>query len=142
MSENKIRGYRNFSTKIWNIARFVDMSRSSEPKARGDKKEHKEYLQGFDDLRTEVTEHLDAFEFHLAAEKIYHYIWHTLADKIVEAEKENLKSGTDKEKAESAALLEELLIGSLKLLHPFMPFITEEIYQIFRPGKMLMVEPW
>ena len=49
--------------------------------------------------------------------------------------------GTDAEKA-SYALLEYLLLESLKILHPFMPFITEEIYQIFRPGKMLMVENW
>ena len=85
---------------------------------------------------------MDNFEFHLAGEKLYHYVWHELADVIIEAEKEKLKNGTDEEKAASYAVLEQLLLESLKMLHPFMPFITEEIYQIFRPGKMLMVEKW
>jgi valyl-tRNA synthetase len=89
-----------------------------------------------------VAKHIDDFEFHLAAEKIYHYIWHTFADKIIEAEKKKLYDGSDAEKNESYAVLEYLLLESLIMLHPFMPFITEEIYQIFRPGKMLMVEKW
>ena len=93
-------------------------------------------------LKSEVTKHLETFEFHLAGEKLYHYIWHTLADKIIESEKGKLRDGNDEEKAKSYALLEHLLLRSLKMLHPFMPFITEEIYQIFRPGRVLMVEPW
>jgi valyl-tRNA synthetase len=142
MSESKIKGYRNFSTKIWNIARFVEMYQVSGVRCQVNGEKHKEYLKEFETLKTEVTGHLENFEFHLAAEKIYHYIWHTLADKIIEAEKETLKSGTDAEKAESYAVLEQLLLESMKLLHPFMPFITEEIYQTFRPGKMLMIEQW
>ena len=62
--------------------------------------------------------------------------------KIIEAEKSKLRDGSADEKAKSYELLEYLLLESLKMLHPFMPFITEEIYQIFRPGKMLMVERW
>jgi len=95
-----------------------------------------------DTLKLEVTKYIDNFEFHLAGEKLYHYTWHRLADEIIEQEKKTLADGTDAEKAESYALLEHLLLGSLTMLHPFMPFITEEIYQIFRPGKMLMVEKW
>ena len=148
MSENKIRGYRNFSTKIWNIARFVNQySALSVRNPENDRKietqdRHAEYLKEFESLKTEITKHLDDFEFHLAAEKTYHYVWHTLADKIIEEEKGFLKNGTPEEQAASYAILEELLLGSLRLLHPFMPFITEEIYQIFRPEKMLMVEKW
>lgn len=140
LNEDRIRGYRNFATKIWNIARFIQMNKPTEAgvvavEARAEVKE-------LASLRTEVTAHLDAFEFHLAGEKLYHYIWHTLADKIVEAEKPKLRDGDAAEKAEAYALLEYLLLGSLKLLHPFMPFITEEISGIFRPGTMLMTEKW
>jgi valyl-tRNA synthetase len=155
LAEDRIRGYRNFSTKIWNIARFIQMNKPANyplPTANGkkppenplesdpviDREEIKELLA----LKSEITAHLEAFEFHLAAEKIYHYTWHTLADKIIETEKTKLRDGSDEEKAESSALLESLLLESLKMLHPFMPFITEEIYQIFQPGKTLMVERW
>ena len=142
LSEDRVRGYRNFSTKIWNIARFVDMNRTKGHEVRAMSETHKKYIEAIEDLKKEVTAHLDNFEFHLAGEKLYRYIWHELADVIIEAEKEKLRNGTDKEKAASYAFLELLLLESLKILHPFMPFITEEIYQIFRPGKMLMVEKW
>ncbi|MGC9599599.1 MAG: class I tRNA ligase family protein [Minisyncoccia bacterium] len=147
--EQKVKGYRNFSTKIWNIARFINMNKPAEigtasAAARADKsalakrKEIKELAA----LKKEVTAHLEHFDFHLAAEKLYHYVWHTLADKIVEAEKDKLRDGSAEEKAASYALLEHLLLESLKILHPFMPFVTEEIYDIFCPGKMLMVTRW
>ncbi len=150
--EQKVKGYRNFSTKLWNIARFIYMNKPVETDAadtttaaaRADapalakRKEIKEFAA----LKKEVTAHLEDFDFHLAAEKLYHYVWHTLADKIVEAEKNKLHGGAAAEKAESYALLERLLLGSLTMLHPFMPFLTEEIYDIFRPGKMLMVARW
>ncbi len=139
--EQRVKGYRNFSTKIWNIARFIDMNRPAGIGGAPDIAKRAE-VKEFEKLKTEVSAHLDSFEYHLAAEKTYHYIWHTLADKIVEAEKKNLRDGSDKQKKESYALLEYLLLGSLKLLHPFMPFITEEVHSIFRPGKMLMVERW
>jgi valyl-tRNA synthetase len=145
LSEDRIRGYRNFSTKIWNIARFIQMNKpAAESSLKIDEKklaEH-EYTKEFVALKNEVTAHIETFEFHLAGEKLYHYIWHTLADKIIEAEKKSLRDGSDEEKAMSYVLLESLLLESLKALHPFMPFITEEIYQIFRPGRMLMVERW
>ncbi len=155
LSENRIRGYRNFSTKLWNIARFIQMNKPVEMDAadattatanaaRADEPalaKHEE-VKELAALKKEVTAHLESFDFHLAAEKLYHYVWHTVADKIVEAKKNKLRDGTAAEKAESYALLEHLLLESLKMLHPFMPFLTEEIYDIFRPGKMLMVERW
>ena len=162
--EQRVKGYRNFSTKIWNVARFIEMNKPVAPSValaearthvpsttsvipakagiQVSSETHKKYLSDLAALKKEVTAHLDNFEFHLAAEKLYHYVWHELADVIIEAEKEKLRNGTDEEKAASYAVLEQLLLESLKMLHPFMPFITEEIYQIFRPGKMLMVEKW
>jgi valyl-tRNA synthetase len=142
LSEDRIRGYRNFSTKLWNIARFINMNKPEKELPTnvfpGDRAEIKE----LDELKRDITNHIDDFEFHLAGEKLYHYTWHRLADEIIEQEKKKLADGTDAEKAQSYALLERLLLGSVTMLHPFMPFITEEIYQIFRPGKMLMVEKW
>jgi valyl-tRNA synthetase len=145
LSEDRVRGYRNFSTKIWNIARFIQMNKpesfdeSAAKKADLFAREEMKELAG---LKLEVTKHINDFEFHLAGEKLYHYVWHTLADKIIEQEKKTLVDGTVAEKAESYALLEHLLLESLKMLHPFMPFITEEIWQIFLPGKMLMIQAW
>ncbi len=149
LSEDRIRGYRNFSTKIWNVARFVHVNKPTNENKQPiiDKKQltsdgKNPHIKELDILKSEVTAHIENFEFHLAAEKLYHYIWHTLADKIIEAEKKNLKEGDAAQKSGSYALLEHLLLESLKLLHPFMPFVTEEIYGIFQPDKMLMVEKW
>jgi valyl-tRNA synthetase len=147
LSEDRVRGYRNFSTKIWNIARFIQMNKpktfaGNARAAAGMDIATRDEIKELDALKAEVTKHIDDFEFHLAGEKLYHYVWHRLADEIVEQEKSALHDGTDAEKATAYALLEHLLLESLTMLHPFMPFITEEIYQIFRPGTMLMVEQW
>jgi valyl-tRNA synthetase len=145
LSEDRVRGYRNFSTKIWNIARFIQMNKPetfSESTAKKIDLSAREEMKELAALRADVTKHIDDFEFHLAGEKLYHYVWHTLADKLIEQEKKKLADGTDAEKSESYALLEYLLLQSLTILHPFMPFITEEIWQIFRPGTMLMIERW
>jgi valyl-tRNA synthetase len=148
LSEDKIRGYRNFSTKIWNIARFIYMNKPIEKNSdlifsnEMFSENHKKYIDEINKLKIEVTQNIEDFEFHLSAEKLYHYIWHTLADKIIEAEKETLKNGSEKEKYESYKILEYLLTESMKLLHPFMPFITESVYRKFYPEKILMVEKW
>ena len=128
------------STKIWNAARFVLANKPAtiEAVVIAQRDEVKE----IEALKIEVAKHIDDFEFHLAAEKIYHYIWHTFADKIIEVEKEKLYHGMPEGRNESYAVLEYLLLESLTMLHPFMPFITEEIYQIFRPEKILMIEKW
>lgn len=147
LSEDRVRGYRNFSTKLWNIARFIQMNKPErfDDAARAHAEtalSSREEIKELETLKQEISKHIDDFEFHLAGEKLYHYAWHTLADKIIEAEKNNLSEGTDEEKAASYAMLESILLSSLKMLHPFMPFITEEIFCIFRPSKTLMVEKW
>jgi valyl-tRNA synthetase len=147
LSEDRVRGYRNFSTKLWNIARFIDMNRPQGGVAQGVVENnpliyHRDEMKELAALKDEVTLHIEHFEFHLAGEKIYHYVWHRLADEIIEEQKAALRDGADAERAAAYALLESLLLGSLKLLHPFMPFITEEIWGIFRPGTLLMVAPW
>ncbi len=130
--EQKVKGYKNFANKVWNIARFVLSQEDS-----GELK--KELVEEFEALAKDITSDMDAYRFHLAAEKIYHYIWHRLADEIIEESKGEEK-GTIKEGY--AATLYYLLENSLKLLHPFMPFVTEEIWSELKKDDLLMIEPW
>jgi len=80
----------------------------------------------------------------LAAEKIYHYIWHDFADKVIEEAKPRLRSENAEDRLAAYKTLEKILGECLKMLHPFMPFVTEEIYQQFlaKDGKLLFVEEW
>lgn len=143
ISEDKIRGYRNFATKIWNAARFILMSKPSKitPKPKLSPTDKKN-IKKLGEVKSTVTKHIEKFEFHLAAEKIYHYFWHTFADKVIEAAKPRLKSGNIKDKAAAYLMLQTILVACLKMLHPFMPFVTEEIYGKFFPGKSLIIEKW
>jgi valyl-tRNA synthetase len=125
--EQKIKGYKNFANKVWNVSRYV----LSQEKA-GELKQ--DLVTEFEALAKDITADMDEYRFHLAAEKIYHYIWHRLADQIIEE---------SKKKPEYGATLYYLLENSLKLLHPFMPFITEEIWAESGDKKnLLMIEPW
>ncbi len=143
ISEEKIRGYRNFATKIWNIARFVLMHKPEKmPKTVSPWAEDKKNLKELKNVKTKTTKHMEKFEFHLAAETIYHYIWHTFADKIIEEAKPRLQGNDEDDKAAAYRTLETILSESLKILHPFMPFVTEEIWQKIHPKKLLMVEEW
>ncbi|KKU93804.1 MAG: Valyl-tRNA synthetase [Candidatus Jorgensenbacteria bacterium GW2011_GWA1_48_13] len=144
ISEDKIRGYRNFATKIWNIARFVMMNEvksGTKPKFTASDRKN---LANLKKIKAQITKHLERFEFHLAAEKIYHYIWHEFADKIIEAAKPRLKSENNPDKAAAYKTIETLLTESIKMLHPFMPYVTEEIYQNLpnRSKETLMIENW
>jgi valyl-tRNA synthetase len=141
--EEKIKGYRNFANKIWNVSRFVLMNLNDfnpQEKVKMGPKEQKD-LKQFNALIKKVTKLMDSFRFYLAAEILYHYFWHTFADKILEENKEKLKGPQRKA---SQKLLLVILKESLKMLHPFMPFLTEEIYQKL-PGpklKSIMIEAW
>jgi len=144
ISEEKIKGYRNFATKVWNIARFILMHKSQiklNSKIKLSKKNQSKINQALK-IKKQVENHLKKFEFHLAGHKVYHYIWHNFADKIIEESKKSLYEGSDKEKQETYFMLESIFIECLKMLHPFMPFITEEIYQKFFENKILMAEKW
>ncbi len=145
LAEDKIKGQKHFANKLWNIARFVLMSLPEDPGpetklTQNDQKNLGE-LQA---LVKDITEDMDQFRFYLAAEKIYHYVWHTFADKIIEESKANLASEDTGAKASAQRMLLEMLTTSLKLLHPFMPFVTEEIYSKLpiKNRKLLMIENW
>jgi valyl-tRNA synthetase len=149
--EQKIRGYRNFANKVWNASRFVlqntfDYTPSSSPPniggASGGTKLTKidaQILKKFTSLAVKTTSKIEKFDFAHAAEDLYHYFWHEFADKIIEQSKANL---ADPEKRESAQrMLHEILQSLLKMLHPFMPFVTESIWQI-KHRELLLIEKW
>ena len=147
LDENKIKGYRNFATKIWNASRFVLMNLegySQDTKITISVKD-KKILKDFQKVVKEVTKEMDSFKFYVASEKIYHYFWHTFCDKIIEEQKPRLFGDNAKDKLCSQYILLNVLTESLKILHPFMPFITEEIYQqlpIKDKMDCLMIESW
>jgi valyl-tRNA synthetase len=133
MSEEKLKAYKHFSNKIWNVARFVLSSKDSADKAKENSEKDKEYLDELKNLTSEITDDLESFRIHLASEKIYHYVWHKFADIIIEEYKKELISFDT---------IDTILESCLKLLHPFMPFVTEEIWQTLGKGNLLMVERW
>ena len=144
ISEDKIRGYRNFATKIWNASRFVLMQYRAEfekakPKfSKGDKKN----LEELKKVKAKLATYLEKLDFHHAGEHVYHYFWHTYADKIIESAKPRLQGGDVQDAAAAYLVLETILSESLQMLHPFMPYVTESVFQKLCPGKSLMVEKW
>lgn len=148
LSEDKIRGYKNFANKLWNISRFV-LSNSDEVTG-ATKVNHslrdQEILNGFYAVAKEVGSDIEKFGLYLAAEKAYHYVWDELAAKIIEESKPILNGDDTEAKQARQQVLIECLTGSLKLLHPFMPFVTEAVWQRL-PSEMketefLMVAKW
>ncbi len=146
LSEDKVKAYKNFANKIWNITRFVlsntENFNGSIPKDIED--EDKILLKELDDLIKDVTLDMDNFRFYLSAEKIYHYVWHRFADKIIEDSKNKLKSDDIKIKSSAEYTIRHILKECLKILHPFMPFVTEEIWSHMPVEKkeLLMVTSW
>lgn len=143
--ENKIKGYKHFANKLWNIARFVLMNLPDEIMDKPElASEDATTLEELDALTKDVTSDMEAYRLYLAAEKIYHYIWHTFADKIIEATKSRLTGKDEKARKSAQWTLLAILTTSLKLLHPFMPFVTEELYAKLplKDKKLLMIEAW
>jgi valyl-tRNA synthetase len=146
LSEDKIKGYKNFANKVWNITRFVltnteDFDLTNKPTLT---EKDEKILSDLKQIVTDITADIDNYKFYIASEKIYHYIWHTFADIIIEESKTAL-SGSDKIAKESIQYtLYEILKTSLKILHPFMPFVTEEIWWSLphTDKKMLLIENW
>ncbi len=133
LSLEKVETYRNFANKIWNASRFALMNMQGfEPKGVPAADElslsDKWMLKRFNDITREITQNLDNFDLGMAASNLYDFIWSSFCDWYIEASKFAL-NGTD-ERAKTAAreVLYYVLTGLLKLLHPYMPFITEELY--------------
>ncbi len=139
ISEDKIRGYKNFANKIWNITRFV-LENTDEKSFKATAKDN--LTKEFSKIAEDITKDMENYRFHLASEKIYQYVWHRFADEIIEETKEIIKSGGEKAEERKIALA-SIWINCLKILHPFIPFVTEEIWSMI-PGRknILMVEKW
>lgn len=144
LSEDKIKAYKHFANKIWNITRFILENTKDEPVATELSPADEKILAEFRTLTNGITNDMDNFRFHLASEKIYQYAWHNLADVIIEDSKSIIFG--DNQEARSARLrtLNIILVDLLKVLHPFMPFLTETIWQSLdnRADDFLMVSRW
>lgn len=144
LSEDKVRGYQHFANKLWNITRFILMrTEGVAPEAQPPlSARDEELLTQLHALIAEVTNDIESYRLHLAAEKLYHYAWHTFADEILEESKPLLEDETMK--AARQYVLLTILRDLLKLLHPFMPFVTETLWQElpFKERGVLMGETW
>ncbi|MDD2753357.1 MAG: valine--tRNA ligase [Candidatus Portnoybacteria bacterium] len=147
-SEDKVIAQKRFANKIWNAARFSISNledfdpQGFEPKFTA---ADEEILKELDATAKKITKDLDNFDFHEAAQSAYHFFWHSFCDKCIEDVKKRIKEPASEEDKKTAQfVLNKILLESLKLLHPFMPFITEEIYQQIprHTKKALMVEEW
>ncbi len=148
LSENKIKGYKNFANKIWNISRFIlthtiDIDLTKEPSLSA---RDKEILNSLYANVNEVSVEIEKFNLYLAAEKAYHYVWHELADIILEESKEILQGEDKNARAARQKVLVTCLLTSLKTLHPFMPYVTEVVWQELpnnlKDTNLLMIAKW
>ncbi len=147
MSEDKIRAYKNFANKLWNITRFVLTSAEGEmydEKFTGFSLDDKKLLTEQNKLLKEISKEMEEFKYYLVAEKIYAYVWHEFADIILERSKSIFKNGSDIEKKSRRQFLLRTLVQFLKALHPFVPFVTEEIWSDMpiADRKPLIIETW
>ena len=147
LSEEKVESYRNFANKIWNAARFVLMNLQGFT-PEGIPTEHltladQWILTQFQSAARDITENLEAFDLGYAATRIYDFAWSTFCDWYIEIAKQGLYGDDPVRKKTTQEVLYYVLIGILKLLHPYMPFITEEIYG-YLPGVdgMLISAQW
>ena len=143
----KCEAMRNFANKIWNASRYVLMNLTVEetglPDAADLEIEDKWVLTKLNTLIKEVTENMDAYELGVASAKVYDFIWDTYCDWYIELTKARLYGENEKSKLAAQKVLVYVLDQFLRLLHPFMPFITEEIWQaIPHEGKFLMLADW
>ncbi len=143
----KVEASRNFANKLWNASRFVRMNLpEGEPAAHLPAHlalEDKWILSKYNRLVADVTENLEKFELGLAVAKLYEFTWDVFCDWYIEVAKVGLNSGDGEKAAATRAVLVYVLDGILKLLHPFMPFITEEIWQSLpHEGESIMVSAW
>ena len=146
----KCEAMRNFANKIWNASRFVMMNLTIDHYALPDadklEREDKWVLSKLNRLVKEVTENLDSYEIGVASAKVYDFIWDTYCDWYIELTKTRLNGTDEAAKLAAQNVLCYVLVTLLKLLHPFMPFITEEIYQALPKcdgaSDILMMAQW
>ena len=136
---------RNFANKIWNASRFLMMNLTIDKCELPEKLEleDKWILSKLNRVIPEVTENMDKYELGVAAQKIYDFIWDDYCDWYIELTKTRLQGDDQDSKVRAQQVLCYVLTQMLKLLHPFMPFITEEIWQALpHEGDFLMLSDW
>ena len=146
-SDEKVAASRNFANKIWNAARFIHMNIDghSVPCALPEtlSLEDQWIVSRFNTVTKEVTENLDKFELGMAVSKLYDFIWDDFCDWYIELAKRPLTGGDEAAAQNTRQVLVWVLTNTLALLHPFMPFVTEEIWQSLpHQGEALIVAPW
>ena len=145
--DEKVNAASNFANKIWNASRFVMMNAKQGGEqpidmSRADIAD-KWILSRLNDVIKYVTENMEKFELGLAAQKVYDFIWSEFCDWYIEMAKPRLYSDDEAVKENTVAVLKKVLIDSLKLLHPFMPFITDEIYtELLGAGESIMISDY
>ena len=146
LSEEKVRGMRNFINKIWNAARFIITNSENialnESNPATLTEEDRKMRQELETLITATTKDMDNFRFGAAAERLYESFWHSFCDRYIESTKTRLYSGTAEEKKAALLILRESMVIYLKLMHPFIPFITEKIWQQLEPDSLIMRSRW
>ena len=143
----KVESSRNFANKLWNASRFILMNLPEDQKAPylpdDLSLEDKWVLSKYNNLVKDVTENLDKFEIGVAVQKLYDFIWDIFCDWYIELSKVRLNSEDEKAADTARAVLVYVMTGMLQLLHPFMPFITEEIWQSLpHEGESIMISKW
>ena len=148
--EQKVRAYGKFANKLWNMTRFIlerydDITQENESfsedgeRDEGIVKKHQQFIE-------ELTKESDQLQLHIVSEKLYHYAWHYIADELIEETKGILSEGAWSEKEKSFRTLLLVFKDTLRMLHPFMPFVTEEIWRDLPRKKgereLLMTELW
>lgn len=156
LAEDKIKGMKHFGNKLWNIARFVlanqyesenkgeNRGQLASPGVHGITDADKAILEKLAQVNTEVKTNLENFRLHEAAQALYSFVWYDFADTYIEAAKPQLQ---DDLKYNTSKILLHTLTQSLKLLHPFMPFVTEVLWQKLREAnlvqtELLLMEQW
>ncbi len=147
LDPDKINANKKFANKLWNITRFVLDATADLPSGATLTEEDQANIATILTVNTtEITKYMNTDRFDLASEKIYHFVWDYFASELIEASKPLLASNDTAVRASRQALLAEYLVTSVKLLHPFMPFVTEAIWQelpkTMKDQDILMVAPW
>lgn len=148
LDPDKVNAYKKFANKLWNIARFTLSNTTDYHQVQAPQYGTRdgEILAELHAVVRDASDEIERWRYDLASARIYHYVWHELADKILEESKELLNGDDAAAKQARQAVLVECLTTSLKLLHPFMPYVTEAIWQqlpeTMKTRSLLMVESW
>ena len=146
--QERVENSRNFANKVWNASRFIMMNLEKAPVPETVDPDQltdadRWILSKVNLLAREVTENMDRFELGIAVQKVYDFIWEEFCDWYIEMVKPRLNSDTDTTKAAALWTLRTVLINALKLLHPFMPFITEQIFCTLQDQEeSIMISSW